>query len=45
MTIRSILIGHIHSEGLLLAGNDGKYVNVKLLSIEGKFVQVLKKNN
>lgn len=30
----------IHPDGLLLAGNDGKFVNVKLLNVEGKFVQV-----
>ena len=33
-------IGLVHSDGLLLAGNDGKSVNVKLLNVEGKFVQV-----
>ncbi len=34
------LSGLVHSDGLLLPGNDGKFVNVKLLNIEGKFVQV-----
>ena len=32
--------GLVHSDGLLLAGNDGNFVNVKLLNIDGKFVQV-----
>ena len=34
------LTGLVHSDGLLLPGTDGKFVNVKLLNIEGKFVQV-----
>ncbi len=33
------LTGLVHSDGLLLPGNDEKFVNVKLLNIEGKFVQ------
>ena len=32
--------GLVHSDGLLLGGNDGKFVNVKLLHVDGKFVQV-----
>ena len=34
--------GLIHDDGLLLSGNDGKHVNVGLLSIEGKFVKANK---
>ena len=34
--------GFVHSDGLLLLGNDGKYANVGLLSIEGKFVKANK---
>ena len=32
--------GVIHKDGLLIAGSDGVKVNVRLLSIDGKFVQV-----
>ena len=31
--------GVVHGEGLLIAGADGRHLNVKLLSVEGKFVQ------
>ena len=34
--------GIVHDDGLLLTGNDGKHVNVGLLSIEGKFVKAHK---
>lgn len=34
--------GLVHGEGLLMTGSDGKFLNVKLLSIEGKFVQAEK---
>ena len=34
--------GVVHSEGLLISGSDGRHVNVKLLSVEGKFVQAEK---
>ena len=32
--------GIVHSEGLLISGSDGRHINVKLLNVEGKFVQV-----
>ena len=31
--------GHVHAGGLLIPTSDGQAVNVKLLSVEGKFVQ------
>ena len=33
--------GIVHSEGLLISGSDGRHINVKLLNVEGKFVQVM----
>ena len=32
--------GIVHSEGLLISGSDGRHINVKLLNVEGKFIQV-----
>ena len=34
--------GVVHENGLLIPGSDGKFVNVKMLSVNGKFIQASK---